>query len=99
MVRELFCPLASHTLSKDEKKRFYECLHGIKVPSGYSPNFKKLVSMKDLKLVGLKFHNCHVLMQQLLPIAIRGIIEDDLQHILTRLCFFFNAICSKVIET
>ena len=36
--------------------------------------------------------------QQLIPVAIRGIAEYDLQHILTRLCFFFNAICSKVIE-
>ena len=55
--------------------------------------------MKDLKLVGLKSHDCHVLMQHLLPVAIRGIIEDNFQHILTRLYFFFNAICSKVIET
>ena len=96
--KRTFCPPVSHTLSKDEKKSFCQCLHGIKVPSGYSSNFKKLVSMKDLKLVGLKSHDCHILMQQLLPVAIRGIVEDDLQHILTRLCFFFNAICSKVIE-
>ena len=39
--------------------------------------------MKDLKFVGLKSHDCHVLMQQLLPVAIRGIAEYDLQHILT----------------
>ena len=76
--KRTFCPPASHTLSKDEKKSFCECFHGIKVLSGYSLNFKKLVSMKDLKLVGLKSHDCHVLMQQLLPVAIRGIVEDDL---------------------
>ena len=68
--KRIFCPLASHTLFKDEKKSFCECLHGIKVPSGYFSNFKKLVLMKDLKLVGLKSHDCHVLMQQLLPVAI-----------------------------
>ncbi|KAI9126289.1 hypothetical protein K1719_002710 [Acacia pycnantha] len=92
------CAPASHTLSKDEKRSFCECLHDTKVPSGYSSNFKRLVSMKDLKLVGQKSHDCHVLMQQLLLVAIRGIAEYDLRVVLTRLCFFFNAVCSKVFE-
>jgi len=43
----------------------------MKVPLGYSSNIKSLVSMEDLKLVGLKSHDCHVLMQQLLPVTIR----------------------------
>ena len=54
--------------------------------------------MKDLKLLGLKSHDCHVLMQQLLPVAIRGILPKNVTYTLTRLCFFFNAICSKVID-
>ncbi|XP_071694674.1 uncharacterized protein [Rutidosis leptorrhynchoides] len=32
-----------------------------KVPSGYSANIRKLVSMKDLKLLGMKSHDCHVI--------------------------------------
>ena len=93
-----YLPPASHTLSKLERRSFCDCLHGVKVPQWYSSNVKKLVSMKDLKLVGLKSHDCHVLMQQLLPVAIRGILPDDLRHTLTRLCFFFHAICNKVID-
>ena len=54
--------------------------------------------MKDLKLVGQKSHDCHVLMQQILPIAIRGIAEYDLRVVLTRLCVFFNAVCGKVFD-
>ena len=54
--------------------------------------------MKDLKLVGLKSHDCHVLMQQLLAIAIQDILPKKVRHAITRLCFFFNAICSKVID-
>ena len=50
--KRTYCPPASHTLSKDGKQSFCECLHGTKVPSGYSSNFKRLVLMKDLKLVG-----------------------------------------------
>ena len=54
--------------------------------------------LKDLKLVGLKSHDCHVLMQQLLVVAIRDIFPNKVRHAITRLCFFFNAICSKVVD-
>ena len=56
------------------------------------------MQFKDLKLVGLKSHDCHVLMQQLLVMAIRDILPNKVRHAITRLCFFFNAICSKVID-
>ncbi|XP_014522516.1 uncharacterized protein LOC106779013 [Vigna radiata var. radiata] len=93
-----YLPPACHTLSKQEKRSLCEFLRGVKVPHGYSSNVKQLVSMKDLKLLGLKSHDCHVLMQQLLPVAIRGILPNNIRYALTRLCFFFNAICSKVFE-
>jgi hypothetical protein len=93
-----YLPPACHTLSKKEKKSFCECLRGIKVPQSYSSNFKSLVSSNDLKLVGLKSHDCHILMQQLLPVAIRDILPKKVRDVLTRLSLFFNSICSKVID-
>ncbi|XP_045791642.1 uncharacterized protein LOC123886360 [Trifolium pratense] len=93
-----YLPPACHTLSKDEKTSFCKCLQSIKVPHGYSSNVKSLVSMKDLKLIGLKSHDCHVLMQQLLPVAIRGILPDNVRKAICRLCLFFNAICCKAID-
>ncbi|XP_031120919.1 uncharacterized protein LOC116024158 [Ipomoea triloba] len=68
------------------------------VLSGYSSNIKKLVSMKDLKLIGMKSHDCHVLMQHMLPIAIRDILPKHVRVAITKLCFFFNAISNKVID-
>ncbi|XP_058755972.1 uncharacterized protein LOC131629194 [Vicia villosa] len=96
--KKIYLPPACHTLSKKEKTSFCECLQGVKVPQGYSSNVKSLVSMKDLKLVGLKSHDCHILMQQLLPVAIRGILPKNVRHAITRLCLFFNDVCSKVID-
>jgi len=37
-------------------------------------------------------------MLQLLPVAVHGILPDKVRVTITRLCFFFNAICSKVID-
>jgi hypothetical protein len=93
-----YLPPACHTLSKKEKKSFCDCLRSVKVPQGYSSNFKSLVSSNDLKLVGLKSHDCHILMQQLLPVAIRDILPKQVRDVLTRLSLFFNSICSKVID-
>jgi len=56
------------------------------------------VQLKDLKLVGLKSHDCHVLMQQLLALVIQDIFPKKVTHAITHLCFFFNAICSKVVD-
>jgi len=54
--------------------------------------------MEDLKLMGLKSHDCHVLMQDLLPVAIHGILQKNVRQVITRVCLFFNAICRKVID-
>ena len=70
----------------------------VKVPQGYSSNIKSLVQLKDLKLVGLKSHDCHVLMQQLLVVAIRDILPNKVRLAITWLCFFFNAIWSKILD-
>jgi len=86
-------------MSTKEKKQFCNCLKNEKVPQGYFSNIKSLVAVNDLKLVGLKSHDCHVLMQQLLPVAVRGILPDKDRVSVTHLCFFFNAICSKVIDS
>ena len=37
-------------------------------------------------------------MQQLLVVAIQDIFPNKVRQTITRLCFFFNAICSKVID-
>ncbi|XP_071739403.1 uncharacterized protein [Rutidosis leptorrhynchoides] len=69
-----FLPPACYTMSKFEKTKLCECLHGIKVPSGYSANIRKLVSMKDLKLLGMKSHDCHVIDPDVLDEYQRDII-------------------------
>nr|BAV56711.1 transposase [Ipomoea nil] len=97
--KRTFLPPACYTLSKDEKKKVCNSLLHMKVPSGYSSNVRNLVNVKELKLVGLKSHDCHTFMQQLLPVAIRGVLPKHVRYAITRLCFFFNVICSKVIDS
>ena len=68
--KRTYLPLACYTLSRIEKKIFCQTLANLKVPEGYCSNFRNLVYVEKFKLVGLKSHNYHTLMQQLLPIAL-----------------------------
>ncbi|KAD6796350.1 hypothetical protein E3N88_07246 [Mikania micrantha] len=97
-ANRIYLPPACYTLSKEEKMKFCKCLHDIKVPSNYSANIKRLVSIQDCKLLGMKSHDCHVLMTHMIPIAIRGILPEKIRHTITKLCLFFNMIHSKVID-
>ncbi|XP_073526184.1 uncharacterized protein [Phyllobates terribilis] len=96
--KKTFLPPTCYTMSRKEKKVFCECLHGIKVPSGYLSNVKRLVSLSDIRLIGMKSHDCHVLINVFLPIALRGILPKHLRHVITKLCVFFSSICAKVID-
>ncbi|TYK11037.1 transposase [Cucumis melo var. makuwa] len=76
--KKIFLPPTCYTLSRAEKLSFCKTLSELKVPEGYSSNIQSLVSLTDLKLYGLKSHDHHVLMQQLLPVAIRGVNSNGL---------------------
>ena len=66
-------PLANYNLTHDEKKAMYESLRGTRVPSHFTSNIRKLVSMKDLSLCGYNYQDYHVLLIVFLRIAIRAI--------------------------
>ncbi|GJY77987.1 putative reverse transcriptase domain-containing protein [Tanacetum coccineum] len=68
-------PPAGYTLTNAEKDIFCETLSNIRVPQGYYSNFSSLVSLKDMKLIGLKSYDYHMLMQEFLPIVIRLIMH------------------------
>ena len=93
-----YLPSACYNLSRADKHSFYTSLYNLKVPEGYSSNFRNRVSMDELKLNGLKSHDCHTLIQQLLPVAIRGMLPKKVKYAITRLCFFFNTLCSKAVD-
>ncbi|XP_074356782.1 uncharacterized protein LOC141696554 [Apium graveolens] len=93
-----YLPPAAHTLSRNEKKILLQTLHSVKVPKGYSSNIKNLVDLNELKLKGLKSHDCHVIMENLLPIALRPILPEKVRVTITKLCWFFKSMSSKVID-
>ncbi|XP_039822138.1 uncharacterized protein LOC120684337, partial [Panicum virgatum] len=89
---------ASYTLSKEEKESMFDCLSSIKVPSGYSSNIKEILNLAEKKFTNLKSHDCHVLMTELLPVVLRGILPDNVRLTIVKLCSFLNAVSQKIID-
>ena len=73
----------------------FDYLNNMNVPSGYSSNMQGRINMKEKKFTNLKFHDCHVLMTQLLPVALRGILPENVILAIVKLCAFLNEIVAK----
>ena len=96
---QLELPVASWTM-KDEKRALISFFNELKVPMSYCANPKRLVNMRELKFNygNIKAHDCHVIMTQLLPAALHGILPPKVGAPIIKLCSFFNAISKKVIH-
>ncbi|WCJ39870.1 hypothetical protein M5689_020822 [Euphorbia peplus] len=91
-------PAASYNLSLEEKRKVCKFLKTVKVPDGYSSNISRCVNLKGCKISGLKSHDSHILLEQLLPLAIRGVVPNDVYNAITELCIYFRELCSKVLR-
>ncbi|XXG42875.1 hypothetical protein AAC387_Pa01g3044 [Persea americana] len=90
-----YLPSACFSMAQKEKDIFCKVLSRVKVPDGYAANISRSVRLKEHKIFGLKSHDCHILMQQLLPLAVRRALPKNASAVLIELSNFFRGICSK----
>ena len=83
-------PPACFHMTLLEKDGFLQVLQVIKVPDGYASNISRHVNLKERKISGLKSHDNHILMQQFLPIALRGSLPSHVTGLLIKLACFFR---------
>ena len=90
-------PPASYTMSVEEKDRFLSVLQKLRVPDGYGSNLSRCVNMKQRKLINMKSHDNHILMQDILPLALRASNATNIVDALEELLGFFKKVCSPTI--
>jgi hypothetical protein len=95
---KIYLPAACHTMSNVEKTNFLKVIRDVRVPDGYASNISRCVNLKKRTIVGLKSHDNHILMQQIMPIALRGSLPDKVVIPLIELSLFFQGICSKTLS-
>ena len=54
--------------------------------------------MKDLKIHSMKEHDFHVLMQQILLVALHHVLPKELRNTICRICFIYRRICAKMVD-
>ena len=91
-------PHAPYTLSKEEKEILCRFLKELRVPDGFSSNISRCVNVKECKILGLKSHDCHVLLQTILPLVLRGLLVKEVSEPLIELCLYFSGLCSKFVR-
>ncbi|KAL0439592.1 UNVERIFIED_CONTAM: hypothetical protein Slati_2442200, partial [Sesamum latifolium] len=57
--------------------------YSLKFPDGYASNLSRCVDMANLRLHGMKSHDCHVFMQKLILIAFREMLPESVWGALT----------------
>ncbi|XP_026452340.1 uncharacterized protein LOC113352780 [Papaver somniferum] len=95
---KLIKPPASYTLSVPDRKILCEWLKLVKFPDGYASNIARCVKEKDGKISGMKRHDCHVFLQRILPVALRGFLPKNISSALSELGVFFKELCSKTLR-
>ena len=95
---EYYCPPSCFPLSPAEIDQFFKCLTGVKVSSGYCGKISRYLDTDKKRFSGMKSHDCHVMMMQILPVALRGIMDKHVRDTLIGLCNFFDVISRKSIS-
>ncbi|GFS33433.1 hypothetical protein Acr_00g0028460 [Actinidia rufa] len=91
-------PHASFSLTIEEREAFFEFLKSVKYPDGYAANISRSVHSTNGRLTGLKSHDYHILIQQILPIGMRGFVNKEISTTLFELGSFFQDLCSKTLR-
>jgi hypothetical protein len=91
-------PKARYTLSKAKKIEFCNFLKQAKFPDSYAANIERCVSAQGSNVQGLKTHDCHILLQRILPAGMRGLLDDDIYQVIAELGKFFRELCSQTLN-
>lgn len=87
-------PAAPYVLTDAEFESFVGCIESLKTPTGYSSDLGKHLRKKNFG--GLKSHDYHVLMQQIMPLALRDLMQPGPRMAVMRMSKVFRRICTKV---
>jgi hypothetical protein len=88
---------APWVLTKKQFKTMIDLIKSIRTPRGYGSSFQ--YKFPEYKISGMKTHNYHNLLHHILPIAIRGLLTEEIRKKFYRLGAFFRWLCMEIKES
>ncbi|KAL5579308.1 hypothetical protein UlMin_011750 [Ulmus minor] len=95
---KLMKPAANYTFSEANRRKFCRFIRSVKFPDGFASNLSKNVAQNDSRLLGLKSHDCHVIMQRLMPMGCRFLVSKNIWSTIAELCTFFEQLCASTVN-
>lgn len=89
-------PHAPYVFTDAERKIFIEEVSAIRTPTGYGSALSK--HLWKSKFSGLKSHDFHCLIQQIIPVLSRTLLQPFERTTLIRLGKCLNRICARVVD-
>lgn len=83
-------------MTSKEKETILEVLKAIKSLDKYLYNISRCIKREQHKIFGLKSYDCHLLMQEVLPKAMKDCLPGKVSFAIVVLCHFFKELCGKV---
>jgi hypothetical protein len=65
-------------------------MKGLKFSNGYTVGLRQSVNMMTGKLIGLKSHDYHIIMERLLTVLFWGYFDDAVWMVLAELSYFYR---------
>ena len=94
--RKVFTSDATYVLLQEDKDKVLRVLKSLRTPTHYASALHTKISKE--KLLGLKSHDFHVFLQQILPLCFCKIRNKDLAWAVIYLSRVFQRICAKTIN-
>jgi hypothetical protein len=89
-------PHAPWMLQKENKIRLCKFLGRTRFPYGFCSNWERCVDTVAGEVTGMKTHDCHILMQRILPVRLKGIAPaKEMYQSIAELGRFFRELCAK----
>ena len=77
-------------MSLQEKYLVLSVLRNLKILDGYASNISRGVNLKERKLSNLNSHDEHILMHGILPLALRGIMANNVNSAISKVSVVFK---------
>jgi hypothetical protein len=80
------------------EKEVMRWLKRLEFTDGYTFGLKRCVNVTTEKIYGFKSHDYHIIMERLLPVMLRGYLDDEIWEALAELSYFYRQLCAKEIK-
>jgi hypothetical protein len=91
-------PEAVYYMESSKKKLFCGLVKNVRFPDNHASSMYNKVRLEENKFVGLKTHDCHILFEEILPLAVMKTLPEEVALPLVKLAKCFKVITSKIVS-